>query len=77
MMVAARVGARLRLERRADCADRCLETAQHLREHFVGLKPQPALADLHGHMAVAEVPGATTESVGDAFSKTVLISARK
>jgi spoIIIJ-associated protein len=29
------------------------------------------------HMAVAEVPGATTESVGDAFSKTVLISARK
>ncbi|MBI4485795.1 MAG: hypothetical protein HY655_07270 [Acidobacteria bacterium] len=29
------------------------------------------------HMAVAEVPGATTESVGDAFSKTVLISKRK
>jgi spoIIIJ-associated protein len=29
------------------------------------------------HMAVAEVPGATTESVGDAFSKTVLISTRK
>ncbi|HZR26087.1 MAG TPA: R3H domain-containing nucleic acid-binding protein [Vicinamibacterales bacterium] len=29
------------------------------------------------HMAVAEVPGVTTESVGDAFSKTVLISARK
>ena len=29
------------------------------------------------HMAVSEVPGATTESVGDAFSKTVLISARK
>jgi spoIIIJ-associated protein len=29
------------------------------------------------HMAVAEVPGATTERVGDAFSKTVLISARK
>ena len=28
------------------------------------------------HMAVAEVPGATTESVGDAFSNTVLISAR-
>jgi len=28
-------------------------------------------------MAVAEVPGATTESVGDAFSKTVMISARK
>src|SRR6059058_2958239 len=28
------------------------------------------------HMAVAEVPGATTESVGDAFSKTVMISAR-
>ena len=26
------------------------------------------------HMAVAEIPGATTESVGDAFSKTVLIS---
>ena len=26
------------------------------------------------HMAVAEVPGVTTESVGDAFSKTVLIS---
>jgi spoIIIJ-associated protein len=29
------------------------------------------------HMAVAEVPGVTTESVGDAFSKTVLISSRK
>jgi spoIIIJ-associated protein len=29
------------------------------------------------HMAVAEVPGATTESVGDAFSKTVMISLRK
>ena len=29
------------------------------------------------HMAVAEIPGATTESVGDAFSKTVLISLRK
>jgi spoIIIJ-associated protein len=29
------------------------------------------------HMAVAEIPGATTESVGDAFSKTVMISARK
>jgi spoIIIJ-associated protein len=29
------------------------------------------------HLAVAEIPGATTESVGDAFSKTVMISARK
>jgi spoIIIJ-associated protein len=29
------------------------------------------------HMAVSEVPGVSTESVGDAFSKTVLISARK
>ena len=29
------------------------------------------------HMVVAEVPGVTTESVGDAFSKTVLISLRK
>src|ERR1700704_3153482 len=29
------------------------------------------------HMAVAEMPGMTTESVGDAFSKTVLISLRK
>jgi len=29
------------------------------------------------HMAVAEVPGATTESIGDAFTKTVHISARK
>ena len=29
------------------------------------------------HMAVAEVPDATTESVGDAFSKTVLISKRR
>jgi spoIIIJ-associated protein len=29
------------------------------------------------HMAVAEIPGATTESIGDAFSKTVLIGARK
>jgi spoIIIJ-associated protein len=29
------------------------------------------------HMAVAEVPGVATESIGDAFSKTVLISVRK
>jgi spoIIIJ-associated protein len=29
------------------------------------------------HMAVGEVPGATTESIGDAFTKTVHISARK
>jgi spoIIIJ-associated protein len=29
------------------------------------------------HMAVAEIAGAATESVGDAFSKTVLISKRK
>ena len=29
------------------------------------------------HLAVAEIPGATTESIGDAFSKTVLISKRK
>jgi spoIIIJ-associated protein len=29
------------------------------------------------HMAVAEIPGVATESIGDAFSKTVLISLRK
>lgn len=29
------------------------------------------------HMAVSEVPGVATESVGDAFSKTVHISLRK
>lgn len=29
------------------------------------------------HMSVAEVDGVTTESVGDAFSKTVLISLRR
>lgn len=29
------------------------------------------------HLAVAEVPGVATESVGDAFSKTVLISLRR
>jgi spoIIIJ-associated protein len=29
------------------------------------------------HLAVAEISGVTTESVGDAFSKTVLISLRK
>src|SRR6267143_3826421 len=29
------------------------------------------------HLAVAEDPGVATESVGDAFSKTVLISLRK
>src|SRR5262245_36371333 len=29
------------------------------------------------HMAVAEIPGTATESIGDAFSKTVIISARK
>jgi spoIIIJ-associated protein len=29
------------------------------------------------HLAVAEIPGVATESVGDAFSKTVIISLRK
>lgn len=29
------------------------------------------------HLAVSEVAGVTTESIGDAFSKTVLISLRK
>ena len=29
------------------------------------------------HLAVAEIPGVTTESIGDAFSKTVHISSRK
>ena len=29
------------------------------------------------HLAVSEIPGATTESIGDAFSKTVLISTRR
>ena len=29
------------------------------------------------HMAAAEVPGVDTESIGDAFTKTVTISARK
>ena len=29
------------------------------------------------HLAVAEIPGVATESIGDAFSKTVLISLRK
>src|SRR5216117_787091 len=29
------------------------------------------------HLAVAEVPGVATESIGDAFTKTVLISLRK
>jgi spoIIIJ-associated protein len=29
------------------------------------------------HLAVAEIPGVTTESIGDAFSKTVHISPRK
>jgi spoIIIJ-associated protein len=29
------------------------------------------------HLAAAEVPGVTTESIGDAFSKTVHISLRK
>ena len=29
------------------------------------------------HLAVAEIPGVATESVGDAFSKTILISLQK
>jgi spoIIIJ-associated protein len=29
------------------------------------------------HLAVAEIPGAASESIGDAFSKTVIISADK
>jgi spoIIIJ-associated protein len=29
------------------------------------------------HMAVAEIPGVTTESIGDAFAKTVYLSLRR
>jgi spoIIIJ-associated protein len=29
------------------------------------------------HLAVAEIPGASSESIGDAFSKTVFITAEK
>jgi spoIIIJ-associated protein len=29
------------------------------------------------HLAVADIPNAATESIGDAFSKTIIISARK
>jgi hypothetical protein len=29
------------------------------------------------HLAVAEDPGMTSESIGDAFMKTVIISAKK
>jgi spoIIIJ-associated protein len=29
------------------------------------------------HLAIAEVPGVTSESIGDAFMKTVIISAQK
>jgi spoIIIJ-associated protein len=29
------------------------------------------------HLAVGAIPGAATESIGDAFSKTIIISARK
>ena len=29
------------------------------------------------HLTVASIPGAATESIGDAFSKTIIISARK
>jgi spoIIIJ-associated protein len=29
------------------------------------------------HLAVANIPGAATESIGDAFSKTIIISSRK
>ena len=34
-------------------------------------------AQLVVHLTVAGIPGAATESIGDAFSKTVIISARR
>ena len=42
----------------------------------VTLEPMPPNERRIVHMAIAEDPGATSESIGDAFMKTVIISTK-
>src|SRR6185436_18265073 len=58
-MIARRrvIGAALRLEWRLDGGDFCAEAFQQRLDGRIALEPQPALQDLHRHMAIAEMPG--------------------
>ena len=51
------VGAALGLERRVDGDDLGAEALQQRLDRRIALEPQPALQNLHRHMAVAEMPG--------------------
>jgi hypothetical protein len=57
-MIARRdvIGPTLRLERRIDGRDLGAEALQQRLDRRIGLEPEPALQDLHRHMAVAEMP---------------------
>jgi hypothetical protein len=51
------IGAALRLERRVDGHNLGAEAVQQRLDRGIRLQPEPALQNLHRHMAVAEVPG--------------------
>jgi len=51
------IGPALRLERRLDGDDLGAQALQQRLDRRVAHKPQPALQNLHRHVAVAEVPG--------------------
>ena len=55
--VPAAVGAGLGLERRFHRGGRRAQPAQHVLEHMVGGDAQKPIADLHRHVAVAQVIG--------------------
>src|SRR4051812_25790087 len=57
VLVAARIGARLRLERRLDMRNRRAELAQHLLQHMVLPDAQVGLSHLNRYVAVSKVVG--------------------
>ena len=57
MAAAARVGAGLGIERGIDLVDMTAEALDHLLDHMIGADTDAVTQQLHGQMAVAEVPG--------------------
>jgi hypothetical protein len=48
-----------------------------IERHAAGDGPAQSLRAPHRHLAIAEDPTVTSESIGDAFMKTVIISVKR
>ncbi|GAA3949640.1 hypothetical protein GCM10022278_06010 [Allohahella marinimesophila] len=57
------IGARLRVERHFHQRSGQAEAFHHFSQHMVWCQPQPAMADLQGHMTVTEVIAATRQQM--------------